>query len=90
MPADTTWSQAVRKTFGDRVRAVRNRAGVSQEELALRCGLDRSYIGQVERGERNLSLENIYRIAGGLGVRACDLLVELDGTLGLGSADGSA
>ena len=90
MTVDTTWSQAVRKAFGDRVRAVRHQASVSQEELALRCGLDRSYIGQVERGERNLSLENIYRIAGGLGVHACDLLGELDGALDLGPSEGSA
>lgn len=49
--------------FGERMRRLRKVAGLSQETLALACGLDRTYIGSVERGERNLSLVNIYRIA---------------------------
>ncbi len=49
--------------FGDAIRAIRKDQGISQEALALKCGLDRSYYGAVERGERNVSLTNITRIA---------------------------
>lgn len=58
----------VKITFGHRVRALRKRAGLSQEQFALKCGLDRTYIGGVERGERNISIVNIEKIA-----RAIDL-----------------
>jgi transcriptional regulator with XRE-family HTH domain len=51
------------KRFGKTVRARRKALGVSQEEFADMCGLDRTYVGGVERGERNLSLINIERIA---------------------------
>jgi len=64
----------VKLRFGRRVRQLRVARGLSQEELALRSELDRSYIGQVERGERNVSLVNIERIAIGLGVPPADLL----------------
>ena len=56
------------KRFGDRVREQRRRVGWSQERLAHECGLDRSYVGGVERGERNVSLINIERIARSLNV----------------------
>ena len=54
--------------FGNRVRELRKKLGWSQEEFAHHVGLDRSYIGGVERGERNISLENICQIAAALGV----------------------
>lgn len=54
--------------FGHRVRALRERAGISQETLASRAGIHRTYMGGVERGERNVSLKNILRIAEALGV----------------------
>ena len=54
--------------FGNRVRELRKKQGWSQEEFAHHVGLDRSYIGGVERGERNISLENICQIAAALGV----------------------
>jgi len=53
----------VRIRFGRAVRNKRTRLGVSQEEFADMCGLDRTYIGGIERGERNLSLLNIDKIA---------------------------
>jgi transcriptional regulator with XRE-family HTH domain len=59
--------------FGDRVRALRLDLGVSQEKLALDCGLDRTYISGIERGKRNVSLVNIHRLADALGVPASDL-----------------
>lgn len=63
--------------FGARVRAERERAGISQEELADRAGLHRTYIGGIERGERNLGLTNICRIAHALGVPPATLLIDI-------------
>lgn len=56
-------SKALKKGFGDRVRKYRLQANLSQEELGFECGLHRTYIGSIERGETNLSLENIAIIA---------------------------
>lgn len=64
----------IQKHFGERVRELRKKKGISQEELALACDLDRTYIGGVERGERNISLINIHIIATALGVPAKELL----------------
>jgi len=63
-----------RKRFGERIRTVRKQAGLSQEELAAACGLHRTYVGAVERGERNLSLLNIVQLARALRVKPADLL----------------
>jgi len=63
----------IQKHFGERVRELRKEKGLSQEALALVCELDRTYIGGVERGERNISLLNIYRIADALGVSPREL-----------------
>lgn len=60
--------------FGSRVRLLRQHQNLSQEELAQRAGIDRTYVGGVERGERNLSLLNVKRLADALGVTARDLL----------------
>lgn len=60
--------------FGDRVRELRSDQGYSQESFAHQCGLDRTYVGGVERGERNLALRNIERIAKALGVSISDLM----------------
>jgi len=64
----------LKRQFGRRVRSLRERIGISQQELALRVELDRTYIGSVERGERNVSLVNIHKLAVGLNVRADELL----------------
>jgi transcriptional regulator with XRE-family HTH domain len=63
--------------FGHRVRALRQNAGLSQEALADKCGLDRTYIGGIERGERNVALRNIAVIARSLGVSLSDLMKRL-------------
>jgi len=54
--------------FGARIRTLRIEKGWSQEELASNAGLDRSYVGGIERGERNVSLKNICLLAKTLGV----------------------
>jgi len=55
--------QAIRIGFGKLLREKRHAMGMSQEELAFQSGLHRTYVGSVERGERNLSLENIFVFA---------------------------
>lgn len=59
--------------FGLRVRYFRKRLKLSQDELAEKSDLHRTYIGAVERGERNISLMNIFRLADALQVTAKDL-----------------
>jgi transcriptional regulator with XRE-family HTH domain len=59
--------------FGSRIRELRKQKGLSQESLALACNLDRTYVGSVERGERNVSLLNIHKLARALGVDVREL-----------------
>ncbi|MBD2126056.1 helix-turn-helix domain-containing protein [Microcoleus sp. ZQ-A2] len=66
--------KVILKLFGERVRVLRQARGISQEALALAAGLDRTYVGGVERGERNISLINIQKIAQALDVSPGDLL----------------
>lgn len=54
--------------FGQRVRELRRDQGYSQENFAYACGLDRTYVGGIERGERNVALRNIEVIAQTLGI----------------------
>lgn len=63
----------VLKEFGDRVRAIRTRKGLSQEQLARLAKIDRTYIGGIERGERNAGIKNVHRIADALGIPAAEL-----------------
>lgn len=62
-----------RTTFGKRVAVLRKARGWSQEQLSLESGLARSYLGGVERGQRNISLLNIYRLAESLSLPASAL-----------------
>lgn len=60
--------------FGQRVRDLRRARGLSQEAFAARCGLDRTYLGGIERGERNVALRNITIIAKALGLSLSELM----------------
>jgi transcriptional regulator with XRE-family HTH domain len=64
--------------FGRRVRAAREASGLSQEALADRAGLHRTYVGSTERGLRNVSLTNILRLSRALGVQPGELLDGLE------------
>ena len=70
-------NQLSAKKLGSNVRKFREALGISQEELAERSGLHRTYVGSVERGERNVSLENIVLLARALGEAPSELLVGL-------------
>ena len=59
---------SIAKIIGDRIRAYRNQKGWSQEYLAEKADVHRTYIGQLERGKKNATIESISKIAGALGV----------------------
>ncbi len=61
------------RAFGEGIRRGRNALKVSQEDFAELCGLHRTYVGQVERGEKNVSFVNILRISAALKMRPSDL-----------------
>ncbi len=64
------------KKFGDKVRHYRNLLGLSQEKFAEKANVHRTYIGTVERGETNITLVNVYRLAEALEVSVTKLLEE--------------
>ncbi|TMJ16219.1 MAG: helix-turn-helix transcriptional regulator [Alphaproteobacteria bacterium] len=70
---DAAEKDEVKLRFGARLRKLRKAAKLSQEKVALKAGIDRSYYGGIERGENNVSLINIARIAGALGVGVAEL-----------------
>ena len=67
-------NKSILKTFGENVKKTRQKQELSQEDLAVKAGLHRTYIGGIERGERNVSLLNVERIATALKVRANNLI----------------
>ena len=69
-PQKTATSEAV----GDAIRTARKEQGYTQEAFALAAGLDRSYMGAIERGEFNLTLETLLKITSELGITAAELL----------------
>ena len=64
----------IQKKFGDKIRELRKQKGFSQEKLAFKSGLHRTYISDIERGSRNVSLKNIEKIAKALSVSPKSLL----------------
>jgi transcriptional regulator with XRE-family HTH domain len=66
--------KSLRKNFATNLRREREARGLSQESLAHEAGLHRTYVGSVERGERNISIDNVERLAKALGVEPADLM----------------
>ncbi len=64
----------INKKVGDRIRKYREKRGWTQEQLAFETGLHRAYIGHIERGEKNIGLKNLEKIAKALRVNISDLL----------------
>jgi transcriptional regulator with XRE-family HTH domain len=64
--------------LGQRIRELRAAQGYSQEGFADRCGVHRTFMGTIERGESNLSFENIARVARGLGMTLSSLFSDLE------------
>jgi len=70
--------------FGMRIRELRSAKGFSQESFAMHCGLDRTYVGGIERGERNIGLRNIERVSKALGVTLSELMQGIDSEADVG------
>lgn len=69
----------IQTAFGKKLREIRQEKGISQEDLAERAGLHRTYISSVERGERNVTLTTILKIAKAMGVEMAALLPKIEG-----------
>jgi len=67
-------NKTILEKFGERVREERLKQNLSQEELASRAGVHRTYIGMIERAEKNITLENIEKIAKALGMKPAELI----------------
>lgn len=65
--------------LGDAIRSVRGEKGLSQEALADAAGIDRSHMGKIERGERNVTVLNVKRVAGALNVTVAELFARAGG-----------
>lgn len=70
--------EEIRVAYGKAIRAIRQDKKISQEELGDLCGLHRTYISDIELGKRNVSLENIDKIAHALQVKKSELFVEVE------------
>jgi len=69
-------SKELRNIVGDNIKRCRNQLGISQEKLAERVGLHRTYIGGIERGERNITLDSLQIIASALNISVIELITE--------------
>lgn len=68
----------LQKILGKRIRELRARKGFSQESFADHCGLHRTYMGGIERGERNLTIETVLTVSRGLGMTISDLFADIE------------
>lgn len=66
-------NNSIQKKFGSRVRILRKKAGFSQESFADKCGFHRTYMGCIERGEKNITIANIEKIANAFDLKIKDL-----------------
>jgi len=71
----------LQKAFGDILRQKRNKAGFSQEQLALECSLDRTYISLLERGLRQPTLATLFTLANSLGIKPSKLINSVESEL---------
>jgi transcriptional regulator with XRE-family HTH domain len=71
-------SKLLLKALGQRIRELRTVQGYSQEAFADKCGVHRTFMGTVERGESNLSFQNIFKVAATLGVSLSALFQDLE------------
>ncbi len=74
--------QRLRALFGKELRKARTAVGISQEKLALKVGLDRTYISMLERGLRQPSLTTIFLLSPALGLRSVDLVARVQEQMG--------
>ena len=68
----------IKKNFGLAIKKLREETGLSQEKFALSIGMDRTYYASVEAGKRNISLQNIYKIAEGFNISVSTLFVVVE------------
>lgn len=66
------------EAFGQNLRAIRKLKGFSQERLAYESGIDRSYVGKIERGQVNITIEKIYILANCLNCSPKDLILDIE------------
>lgn len=76
-----TFNQTVARAFGQALRQLRVERGISQDNLALRCNIERSYLGKIERGEHMASFDAFLKIAEGLQVDASDFVTQVEAHL---------
>ena len=72
-------SHMIAKQLGDRIKELRKETGLSQEKFALKIDMDRTYFATVESGKRNISLQNIEKIANGLNITISELFEGIEG-----------
>lgn len=72
----------IAKELGERIKELRKKTGLSQEKFALKIDMDRTYFATVELGKRNVSLQNIEKIANGLDISISELFEGLGGNAG--------
>ncbi|UUO25076.1 helix-turn-helix transcriptional regulator [Colwellia sp. M166] len=65
------------KRFGEKIRSVRTAKGISQDKLAVKSQIDRSYIGRIDRGEVNITIDKLYILAAALECKPAELLPEM-------------
>ncbi len=71
-------SNSIQQKYGIVIKELRNSTGLSQEKFALQIGMDRTYYASVESGKRNISIQNIEKIANGLAIPISDIFIQIE------------